>query len=43
MLNYSNMNEQSEADPELFNVLSLKVGENVTERSLQYVKEVWDS
>ena len=44
MLNYSNcQHEPSEADPELFNVLSLKVGENVTERSLQYVKEVWDS
>jgi len=35
--------EQSEADPKLFNVLSLKVGQNVTEHTLQYVKEVWDS
>ena len=35
--------KESEADPELFSVLSIKVGENVTERTLQYVKEVWDS
>ena len=39
----SQQDEESEADPELFNVLSLKVGENVTECTLQYVKEVWDS
>ena len=35
--------EQSETDPELFKVLSLKLGENVTDHTLQYVKEVWDS
>jgi len=35
--------EQSVADPKLFSVLSLKVGQNVTEHTLQYVKEVWDS
>lgn len=43
MITEQQQHEQSEADPELFNVLSLKVGENVTERSLHYVKEVWDS
>ena len=39
----SQRSKESEADPELFCVLSLKVGEYVTERTLQYVKEVWDS
>jgi len=35
--------EDSEADPELFDTLSSKVGENVTECTLQYVKDLWDS
>ena len=35
--------EPAEVDPELLSVLSLKVGESVTEHTLQYVKEVWDS
>ena len=34
---------ESEADPDLFSALSLKVRENITEHTLQYVKEVWDS
>lgn len=35
--------KDSEADPKLFDKLSLKVGGNVTEHTLQYVKDLWDS
>jgi len=39
----SQQDQQSEADPELFSVLSLKLRENVRDHTLQYVKDVWDS
>ena len=39
----SQQDQPTEADPELFSVLSFKVGENVTDHTLQYVKDVWDS
>lgn len=35
--------KDSEADPKLFAKLSLKVGGNLTEHTLQYVKDLWDS
>ena len=39
----SPQDEESEANTGLFTLLSLKVGKNVTDHTLQYVKEVWDS
>jgi len=39
----SKQDQQSEADPEMFSVLSLKVEKNATDHTLQYVKDVWDS
>ena len=39
----SPQDEESEANTGLFTLLSLKVGKNVTEHTLQYVEEVWDS
>ena len=39
----SPQDEESEANTGLFTLLSLKVGENLTEHTLQYVKEMWDS
>ena len=35
--------EQSEPDPKLFDELSVKVKANVTEKTLKYVNELWDS
>ena len=35
--------EQSKPDPKLFDELSVKVKANVTEKTLKYVSELWDS
>ena len=35
--------EQSKPDPKLFDELSVKVKANVTEKTLKYVNELWDS
>ena len=39
----SQQDEESEADLELFSVLSFKVGRKATEHTLQYVVDFWDS
>ena len=43
VVSQQDVESEDDPDPDLFSVLSFKVGRNVTEHTLQYVKEFWDS